>query len=130
MRILPEHVSKLWSANWTWVHNNPFSALHIVSLRQKVNLSVQPLMAFWLYNSFFDEKVELSRDFHIHALVFRFCFFYFSKSNNMKIVFNKNFKFLPFFLRSSLISIFFLTLLKLHQNSAVLNCHYFESKFT
>ena len=59
-----------------------------------------------------------------------FFFFYFLRSDNMKVGFNKNFKFLPFFLRSSFISIFFLTLLKLHQNSAVLNCHYFEPKFT
>ena len=39
MQILPEHVSKLLAANWTWVHNNPFFTLHVVALKQKANLS-------------------------------------------------------------------------------------------
>ena len=114
-------------AIWTWVDNSLFLAFHIVSLRQNANLSVDSLMAFWLFNSFFDGKVELRRvkEFSVFASLN-----YFSRSNNMKTGFNKNFKFLPFFLCSSLMSIFFLIFLKLYQGFAVQNCYCSESKFT
>ena len=78
---------------------------------------------------FFIEKRRRRYTFMLKFSVF-VSSFYFSRSNNIKIRFNKSFKFLTFFLRSSVTSIFFSTLLTLHRNSTVLNCHYFESKFT
>ena len=75
-----------------WVHKNSFFVLHVVSLKQKLNLSLHSLMTFWLFNCLFDEKVKLRRDFDLHSLIFHL------------------------HSRSPLMSIFFLTLLKLHQD--------------
>ena len=79
-------------------------AMHIVSLRKKVNLSVHFLMAFWLFNFPFDEKVKLRRYFHVQVLI---------KISN----------FYHFFLSSPFMYIFFVALLKLHQIS-VLHWYY------